>query len=230
MASPDLMHIYALLYDCFGPRHWWPGDTREEILIGAILTQNTAWTNVERAIENLSEAEMLSGKKLANASPEDVAGLITPAGYFNQKAVRLIEFFGYLEENYKLKLDDFFSRDLDAVRSELLSLRGVGPETADSMLLYAGELPSFVIDAYTFRIMKRIGLGKKHYQRQTKTGLWKDDYHTLRSHFMSNLETDTQLFNEYHALFVELGKKFCKTKPVCSGCPLEEVCRHVEAQ
>ena len=222
---PDLMKIYFLLSKRYGPRHWWPGETREEILVGAILTQNTAWTNVEKAIANLIDAKMLSGKKLARARPEKIALLIKPAGYFNQKAVRLIEFFDYLDKNYKMDLDAFFGREVLEVREELLSLRGIGPETADSMLLYVGELPSFVIDAYTFRIMKRIGLQKKYNQRKTKTGLWKDDYHVLQKYFMDGLKNDVQLYNEYHALFVEHGKNHCKTKPVCQDCPLDKVCK-----
>jgi len=221
----DLMKIYNLMSSRYGPRHWWPGDTREEILIGAILTQNTAWVNVEKAIANLKEEGMLDGKALASTSPGKIAKLIRPAGYFNQKAGRLIDFFSYLDTKYNLDLDVVFDKPLEELRPELLGLRGIGPETADSMLLYAGEMPTFVIDAYTFRVMKRLGLPKKHYQRKTKTGLWKDDYHVLQKYFMDNLKQDVRLYNEYHALFVEHGKLHCKTRPVCKECPLGNICK-----
>jgi endonuclease-3 related protein len=224
MARLDLMRIYDLLYSHYGPRHWWPGDTREEILIGAILTQNTAWANVEKAIEKLIEAGLLLGEEIARAKEERIAELIRSAGYFNQKARRLKDFFSYLDKYYKMDLDAFFGRGLGVVRPELLGLRGIGPETADSMLLYAGEMPTFVIDAYTFRVMRRLGLPRKYYQKKTKTGRWKDDYHTLQRYFMDNLEPDVKLYNEYHALFVEHGKERCRTKPVCEGCPLEDIC------
>lgn len=226
-----LMKVYDALFERYGPRHWWPGDTRDEILIGAILTQNTAWTNVEKAIANLKGEGLLSSKAVAAANVSTLARLIRPAGYFNQKAIRLKEFFGHFEAGRETGhgrgrqgLDAFFSQPLEEARKQLLALRGIGPETADSMLLYAGNLPTFVIDAYTFRIFKRLGLDKKAYQKLTPKGLWKDDYENFRQFFLKNLPADVQLYNEYHALLVEHGKTHCRSKPACEGCALVGVC------
>ena len=226
-----LMQVYDALFKRYGHRHWWPGDTRDEILIGAILTQNTAWTNVEKAIANLKGEGLLTAKAIAEADVGTLARLIRPAGYFNQKAVRLKEFFGHFEAGRETEhdggrqgLDAFFSQPLEEARMQLLALRGIGPETADSMLLYAGNLPTFVIDAYTFRIFKRLGLDKKAYQRRTPKGLWKDDYEAFRQYFLKNLPEDVALFNEYHALLVEHGKTHCRSKPDCEGCALAGMC------
>jgi len=219
-----LMQVYDALFKRYGPRHWWPGDTRDEILIGAILTQNTAWTNVEKAIANLKGAGLLTAKAVAGADVGTLARLIRPAGYFNQKAVRLKEFFGHFEAQRNGDFDAFFSQPLDVARARLLALCGIGPETADSMLLYAGNLPTFVIDAYTFRIFKRLRLDKRAYQRRTPKGLWKDDYETFRQYFLKNLPEDVRLYNEYHALLVEHGKTHCRSKPACEGCALAGIC------
>jgi endonuclease-3 related protein len=210
MNSDELTKIYELLYDKFGPQHWWPGQTRFEIITGAILTQNTNWTNVEKAITNLKSADSLTPEKLHNLETAELANLIRPAGYFNVKAKRLKNFLNWLFKNYDGDLTDLESIDTDRFREELLSIKGIGRETADSILLYAFERPVFVIDAYTARVVFRHQL------------LAPDaDYEQLKEFFESSLPTDTQLFNEYHALLVRVGKEFCKPKAKCPDCPLE---------
>ncbi len=210
MSSDELTEIYRLLYDEFGPQHWWPGQTRFEIITGAILTQNTNWTNVEKAIVNLKSIDCLTPEKLYHLETAELANLIRPAGYFNVKAKRLKNFINWLFENYNGNLTDLESIDTDRLRAELLSIKGVGRETADSILLYAFERPVFVIDAYTARVVFR-------HQLITPDA----DYEQLKDLFESSLPADTQLFNEYHALLVRVGKEFCKPKAKCPGCPLE---------
>ncbi|MBN1805659.1 MAG: endonuclease III domain-containing protein [Sedimentisphaerales bacterium] len=212
MSSDELNEIYELLYDKFGPQHWWPGQTRFEIITGAILTQNTSWTNVEKAITNLKSAGCLTPEKLRNLETAELANLIKPAGYFNVKAKRLKNFLNWLFENYNGDLTDLENIDTDRLRAELLSIKGVGRETADSILLYAFQRPVFVIDAYTARVVFRHRLIDPD-----------ADYEQLRELFESFLPADTQLFNEYHALLVRVGKEFCKPKARCPGCPLEKL-------
>lgn len=207
--------IYKLLRARFGYRHWWPGDTRDEIIIGAILTQNTAWTNVEKAINNLREADCLSLKSQVNIYPSELENMIRPSGYFRQKAERLMNFARILSERPGGP-DAFFnhSQTLHEVRNKLLNIKGIGPETADSILLYAASFPSFVIDAYTFRIFTRMGLytGKK-------------DYLKLQEFITENLERDIDLYGDYHAQLVELGKRYCRNRrPRCNSCPLNDLC------
>jgi endonuclease-3 related protein len=204
-----LKNIYNLLYARFGPQHWWPGDTPFEIIIGAILTQNTNWANVEKAITNLKKAKVLSPEKLLRLGSKKLAELIRPAGYYNIKAVRLKNFLIWLSENYAGKLRNLSKVSTDRLRLELLSIKGTGPETADSILLYALNRPIFVVDAYTARICSR------HYLIEEGT-----DYHRIQDLFESNLPADVKLFNEYHALLVRLGKDFCRPTPRCDGCPL----------
>ena len=211
MTSETLTEICELLYEAFGPQHWWPGETPFEIIIGAILTQNTSWTNVEKAITNLKTASSLTPEELHRMSASELAELIRPAGYYNLKAKRLKSFLDWLFDNYGGKLQNIESIATDRLRSELLAIKGIGRETADSILLYALERPVFVIDTYTARIMTRHGLIEPD-----------ADYEQLRELFESNLPEDTQLFNEYHALLVRTGKGFCKPKARCSGCPLEK--------
>ena len=212
MSSQKLSEIYRLLYDQFGPQHWWPGETRFEIITGAILTQNTNWANVERAITNLKSAECLTPEKLYHLELAQLADLIRPAGYFNIKAKRLKNFINWLFENYNGELTELESVDTNRLRAELLAIKGIGRETADSILLYAFDRPVFVIDAYTARVVFRHELLSPE-----------ADYEQLREFFESSLPNDTQLFNEYHALLVRVGKEFCRPKAKCPGCPLEKL-------
>ena len=212
MISDQLTEIYDLLFDRFGPQHWWPGQTQFEIITGAILTQNTNWTNVEKAITNLKSADCLTPEKLHNLDVSQLAELIRPAGYYNIKAKRLKNFINWLFDNYDGKPTSLETIDTGQLRTELLAINGIGRETADSILLYAFERPIFVVDAYTARIAFR------HRLIQPDA-----DYEQLRELFQSNLQQDTQLFNEYHALLVRAGKEFCKPKARCPGCPLEEL-------
>jgi endonuclease-3 related protein len=207
-----LNDIYKLLFDRFGPQHWWPGDTPFEIIIGAILTQNTSWSNVEKAIANLKAANLLTPDRLHRLDIRKLADLIRPAGYFNIKAKRLKNFLDWLFENYAGELKNLEKIPTDVLRCELLSIKGVGQETADSILLYALNRHVFVIDAYTARIASR------HYLIDQGT-----DYHQIQELFESNLPADINLFNEYHALLVRLGKEFCKPIHKCSGCPLNHL-------
>jgi endonuclease-3 related protein len=212
MGYEDLTEIYELLYDVFGPQHWWPGETRFEIIAGAILTQNTNWANVERAISNLKSADLLDPHKIHQLDTSQLAELIRPAGYSNIKAKRLKNFLDWLFGNYDGELSSLENVDTERLRVELLSIKGVGRETADSILLYAFERPIFVVDAYTARIACRHGL------------IGPDaDYEQLRELFESSLPQDIKLFNEYHALLVRLGKEFCRPKARCAECPLEKL-------
>ena len=212
ITGKKLNEIYRLLFERFGPQRWWPGETKFEIIIGAILTQNTSWTNVEKAIANLNSAALLVPEKLYGIDTARLAGLIRPAGYFNIKAKRLRNFLDWLFDNYGGRLENLESLDTDRLRAELLAVKGIGPETADSILLYAFEREIFVIDAYTARISTRHGL--------IEPGA---DYEQLRQLFESNLPADSKLFNEYHALLVMAGKHFCRPKAKCPCCPLEKL-------
>ena len=220
--------LYKTLLNKFGPQKWWPvdevyhkknnSDPRFEIIIGAVLTQNTAWSNVEKAINNLKERNMINIDKISNQRLDNIKELIKPSGFFNQKAVRLQTLSIFLRDRYKGDLDVFFSRETDVIRKELLNLKGIGPETADSILLYAGGKPVFVVDAYTRRICQRIPF---------ETDI---SYEGIQRFFQNELSESfskrdlTKVYNELHALIVVLGKNHCKKKPVCSGCPIEEFC------
>lgn len=208
--SDRLMEIYDRLLSSFGPQHWWPADTPFEVAVGAILTQNTNWKNVERAVENLKRMDSLTVEGISRLAEMELAELIRPSGYFTVKARRLKNYIGHIAANYG---GDFFaSLDGNSIekRAELLSVSGIGPETADSILLYAGGHPTFVVDAYTRRVMARHGFVSE-----------RAGYDELRSLFMDNLPADAALFNEYHALFVAVGKTCCRPKePRCEGCPL----------
>lgn len=204
-----LIEIYQRLLDHFGPQHWWPADSPFEVCIGAILTQNTAWQNVEKAIKNLKTNDLLSPQALRSISADDLSRLIIPAGYFNVKALRLKAFIDFLWAEFQGSLAIMFSLDLASLRAKLLKVSGIGPETADSILLYAGSFPIFVIDAYTKRIFARHHLGP-------------DDtsYQEWQQYFMERLPLDLNIFNEYHALLVRLGKEYCRKEPRCGECPL----------
>jgi endonuclease-3 related protein len=211
MIGETLTEIYQLLYDAFGPQHWWPGETPFEIITGAILTQNTSWANVEKAIANLKSAGDLTPDVLHRIDLAQLAELIRPAGYFNIKAKRLKNFIDWLFDDYGGELANLQAVGTDRLREELLAIKGIGRETADSILLYALDRPVFVVDAYTARITLR--------HRLIEPGA---DYEQLRQLFESNLPQDVRLFNEYHALLVMTGKEFCRPKARCSGCPLEK--------
>ncbi len=210
MKKKTLLSFYERMSKHFGPTHWWPGDTPFEIAIGAILTQNTAWSNVERAIENLKRARLLSPKKMLAASTEQLEAALRPSGYFRQKTKRVRVFSRHLTDHYGGSVKRMARRPLEALRPELLALHGIGPETADDILLYACEKPVFVVDAYTRRIFSRHGLVPPDLP-----------YETLRACFEEGLDRDVALFKEYHGLIVWTGKHFCKTKAQCAGCPLE---------
>lgn len=204
-----LLELYTRLFEAFGPRSWWPGDSGFEVAMGAILTQNTAWRNVEKAISNLKARGLLSPYALYHVPVQDLASVIRPAGYYNVKARRLKHFIQFLFQESAGDLERLLAEDLDTLRSRLLSINGIGPETADSILLYAGNKPSFVVDAYTKRILFRHNLIPEE-----------SSYDEIRNFFMDCLEPDASMFNEYHALLVHLGHRFClKKNPKCSGCP-----------
>jgi len=217
MINETLTEIYQLLFEHFGPQHWWPGQTQFEIITGAILTQNTNWTNVEKAIANLKSAHLLTPKGLHDIEVSELAELIRPAGYFNIKAKRLKNFISWFFENYDGEPARLESLDTDQLRAELLAIKGVGRETADSILLYAFDREIFVVDAYTARVAIRHGLIEPE-----------ADYEQLRDLFQSNLPPEAKMFNEYHALLVRVGKEFCKPKARCAGCPLEGLPHTVE--
>jgi len=204
------MEMFGLLLDHFGPRHWWPAETELEVMVGAVLTQNTNWKNVEKAIANLKERSLLSLRGLRSLSVTDLAGLIRPAGYFNVKAKRLKNLIDFIYEHYRADLSLFLNEKTETLREGLLSVKGIGPETADSILLYAARRPVFVIDTYTYRILNRHGMAEEQ-----------SGYYELQALFMDNLPEDTALFNEFHALIVNAGKEYCRKKPLCNQCPLE---------
>jgi len=224
--------LYKILLERFDNQNWWPmdikyheknkSDQRFEIIIGAILTQNTAWSNVEKALDNLKSKNMLEIKKISDADINILKNLIKPSGFFNQKANRLKNIACYLHENYNDNLDTFFNRNIKEIRNELLSLNGIGPETADSIMLYAGNLPTFVVDAYTKRLCKRLPL---------KTGLLYDeiqDYFQEQIKKRCNEKEIPQIYNELHALIVVQAKKYCKKKPDCKNCPIRKDCEYIK--
>jgi len=231
-STMDPIILYKRLKDEFGDLNWWPvdhsyhkyngSDKEFEIIIGAILTQNTAWSNVEKALDELKKKKVLSITSICNLDDVTLRKLIKSSGFFNQKAVRIKNISCYLRDNYSSNLDLFFNQDLIVLREELLSLNGIGPETADSILLYAGNKPIFVVDAYTKRICKRLGLT--------------DDltYTSIQRYFqdfLSKVFSDDSLvkaYNELHALIVIFAKDYCRKKPFCKSCPLNDVCSYAE--
>ena len=204
-----LMGAYNRMLQHFGPRHWWPADSPLEVIVGAILTQNTAWTNVEKAIENIKSAGALSINKLLGTPVERLAAWIRPSGYFNLKARRLQAAIRFIAETYESDLERMTRASLSTLRKQLLGVYGIGEETADSILLYALGKPVFVVDAYTRRILSR------HHLIGQKT-----TYGEIQQLFIGALPKEVPLFNEYHALIVETGKTFCRRTPLCSDCPL----------
>lgn len=207
----ELFTIYHTLLKFFGEQGWWPADTPFEVMVGAVLTQNTAWGNVERAIANLKAEGLLTPQGLQRIDEARLAELIRPAGYYNVKAKRLKSLIEFLDRGYGGDLMKMFLEPLSSLREEILAVKGIGPETADSILLYAGEKPIFVVDTYTRRILSRHGM-------ITDSASYGD----IQDLFMKSLPQDVSLYQEYHALFVQLAKTFCKTTPHCAECPLEK--------
>lgn len=230
--------VYRLLYDRFGHQGWWPTTPQGEltplyhtrpgrpltetdmfeICVGAILTQNTAWTNVKKALVELNRHRLLDPRQILNVPFSSLAKMIRSSGYFRQKAKKLRFFSRYLIRNYSGKVGNLLKRPMPALREELLGLYGLGPETADSILLYAGGFPVFVVDAYTRRIGNRVGLFSA------------ESYGEVQKYFEVRLrdfkgKKASLLYNEYHALLVALGKNYCRTRPLCKECPLRRVCR-----
>jgi len=207
-----ILKFYQKLYRHFGPQHWWPGETPFEVMVGAILTQNTAWKNVERAIENLKKENALSPEEINKMNIEKLAQLIKPSGFYNLKAKRLKSFIERFMEDFHGDIQEMKKLEKHTLREWLLSIPGIGRETADSIILYAIEKPIFVVDAYTRRILSRHGFIKGD-----------EDYDEIQEIFHRNLPHDTGLFNEYHALIVRLGKEYCKKQnPLCETCPLKD--------
>ena len=204
-----LMHIYEALLFNYGDPLWWPAETPYEVIVGAVLTQNTSWGNVEKAIANFGDD--LSPETVAEAEIEQLIEIIRPSGFFNQKAVYLKAVTSWFSK-YNYDVSTVQRESLEKVRAELLSTRGVGPETADSILLYAFEFPTFVVDAYTMRLCSRfpIDAGK--------------GYASVKAHFELNLPRSVKLYNDYHALIVMNGKEYCRKRPICDGCPLADMC------
>ena len=225
-----IQKIYTRLLSHFGPQSWWPvtqegnlhptysgGPKNEkqqlEVIFGSILTQNTSWKNVEKAIFELNKNNLIDVRKIIKIENKKLANIIKSSGYHNQKAKKLKNFCSFLLKNYNGKLGLLFKKDINKLRKQLLSVNGIGPETADSIILYAAKKPIFVVDAYTKRIMNRIGFDEKTYEE-------------LQKLFMQNLPRSEKLFNECHALLVELGKNICKKKPLCNECPISMHCNY----
>jgi endonuclease-3 related protein len=208
-----LSEVYRRLFDIFGPQHWWPADSPFEVMVGAVLVQNTNWRNVEKAIDNLRQADLLEPHALADLPPDELEDLVRPTGYFRVKARRLHNLLEFFVNRYDGSLEAMFATGVSSLREELLGVDGIGPETADSILLYAGKLPVFVVDTYTHRVLARHGwIG------------FDADYHAIQDFFQSSLPDDVSLYNEYHALLVRVGKEYCrKSNPRCDRCPLREL-------
>lgn len=209
--SKKLMGMFDLMLAHFGPQHWWPSESELEMMVGAILTQNTSWSNVEKAVNNLKAKDFLSMKALHSLPLPVLAESIRSAGYFNIKAGRLKNLINFIVDRFQGDIELFLSEETDVMREGLLSVKGIGPETADSIILYAAGRPLFVIDAYTHRILNRHGMANDE-----------ATYYDLQGLFMDNLPEDTKLFNEFHALIVRTGKELCRKKPLCNICPLEK--------
>ena len=211
LTGQRLMEMFSLLLRQLGPQGWWPAETELEVMVGAVLTQNTNWSNVEKAISNLKKRGVLSLEGLRAIAAPELAEAIRPAGYFNIKAKRLKNLINFIVERYGSDLSIFLGEETQALREGLISVKGIGLETADSILLYAAHRPVFVIDTYTHRILSRHGMIEEQ-----------ASYHELQELFMDHLPEDTALFNEFHALLVQTGKEYCRKNPHCQRCPLLE--------
>ena len=229
-----ILKVYNKLYFTYGPQHWWPvtsegkahpeysGDPKNEkqqleVCFGAILAQNTSWKNAEKAIIELNKNDLINAKKIIKLDQKKLARIIKSSGYHNQKAIKLKNFCSFLSKKYGGSLKKLFKEDIKKLREELLSVNGIGNETADSIILYSAKRPIFVVDAYTKRIINRIG-----YKERT--------YEEIQKLFMENMQNSEKLFNEYHALLVELGKNTCKKRPLCDKCPINQCCGYYKAQ
>jgi endonuclease-3 related protein len=206
------MEIYHRLFKAYGPRHWWPGETPFEVMVGAILTQNTSWGNVEMAIQGLKKKGVLNAKGIHRLRKSQLAPLVRSSGYYRIKTLRLKNFVNFLFENYNGSITRMEKEGLETLRGKLLGVNGIGPETADSILLYGLNKPIFVVDAYTKRILSRHGMISEN-----------GSYEEIQRLFMDHLPLDEKLFNEYHALIVHLGKTLCKKVPRCDICPLKGI-------
>ncbi|WP_026893892.1 endonuclease III domain-containing protein [Clostridiisalibacter paucivorans] len=213
MSHNKIQHIYNVLHETLGVQNWWPADSQFEVIIGAILTQNTSWNNVEKAIKNLKP--FLTPEIIYEMDIEKLAILIKPSGFFNIKAKRIKNFLNWFYK-YDFSIDRLEKIETEKLRNMLLSINGIGKETADSILLYALDKEAFVVDAYTKRIMTRIGITDN------------DNYDILQKLFIDNLPKNTYIYNEYHALIVSLAKKYCRKNPICNNCPLNMLCKHVQ--
>jgi len=211
--SRFLEEVYRRLFSAYGPQHWWPAEEPFEVMLGAILTQSAAWRNVEKAVVNLRAAGALTPAAIRRLPLPELAQTIRPCGYYNSKAHKLKSLACWLEDTCADDLGKLFAIDTGSLRQSLLAVRGIGPETADSILLYAAGKPVFVIDAYTRRIVNRLGLAVE-----------RDDYSAYQRLFMANLPADAGMFNEYHALLVQLGKDACRKRPLCPRCCLGDMC------
>ncbi len=210
----QLVEVYHKLLAAFGHQRWWPGETREEVIIGAILTQNVAWRNVETAIDNLRQHNLLTLKAINEADVSGIASLIRPTRFYNQKALKLKRLSDFLFDRYQGDLDAMFAEGVDRLRHELLNVGGLGEETVDSILLYAGNKAVFVVDAYTKRTFSRLGFTNEKWS-----------YRAYQQFFMQHLDNEAELYNDYHAQIVRLGRAFCKKNvPECTPCPLSDLC------
>lgn len=213
------MRFYDALLARFGPQGWWPGDGAFEVMVGAVLTQNTNWANVEKALVNLKKENLLDPAALNNISREKLAQLIRPAGYFNIKAKRLKNLIRWFCEEYEGRLENLNDLSVERLREELLAVNGIGRETADSIILYALEKPTFVVDAYTYRVLVRHGCLDAD-----------SDYEQIKEFCEGHLPQEVKLYNEFHALIVRVGKEYCRPKPCCAHCPLEQFEHKVDEQ
>lgn len=215
ITSMELIDIFNMMLERFGKRFWWPGDSPLEIVIGCILTQNVTWKNVEEAIINLKKCNLIDTQAIISIPVEELGQLLKSTRYYMQKAINLKNFCIRLNEDFDGSLDNLFTMDTPKLRKYLLSLRGIGKETADSIILYAANKPIFVVDAYTKRIFSRLGYFNKD-----------STYDEVQDFFTENFSHDLYLYNEFHALIVCLGQNCCKnTKPLCSSCVLENKCK-----
>jgi endonuclease-3 related protein len=206
------MEIFDKLLKAFGPRHWWPGESPFEVMVGAILTQNTSWKNVEKAIEKLKARSVLTPEGIHRLKTSDLASLIRSSGFYRIKADRLKSFVDFLFEEFEGKIERMKKEPAESLRKRLLEVKGIGQETADSILLYALQKPMFVVDAYTRRVLSRHGMISN-----------RDSYEEVQKLFMRHLPPDEKLFNEYHALLVHVAKSACKKIPQCDICPLRDI-------
>ena len=215
VSPPTLSEVYNCLYEAYGPRGWWPGEGPFEVIIGAILTQAASWKNVELALANLKAANCWSFQAIDACPQDELAGIVRPSGYFNAKAAKLKAFAAHVLELYDGDLDRMFGQETAALRGELLSIHGIGPETADDILVYAAAKASFVIDTYTIRILERLGIAPEEGRRR---------YADWQALFHDSLPAKVALFNEFHALLDHHAGLACRKTPVCAGCCLAPVC------